>query len=201
MTAMAEHASRASLMSVEEFEALAAFAGRELDTVRLEFINGRVGFKGMTDGDHNEIIRWLQKRCMQAQADLWLYAGGELGLKVEAYRQGRAKPDAVLAPEESFAGQGDWADCTPVLMAVEVTSYDSDTDRRDRKEKPLAYGEAGIPFYLLIDRDQCTVTLHSGPDPDGGYRDTHKVKFGGQLTIPDPVGITLDTEILKNYVR
>ncbi|WP_199548308.1 Uma2 family endonuclease [Streptomyces sp. N35] len=201
MTVMAAHVSRASVISVEEFEKLAVFVEKEIDTVRLEFINGRVGFKGMTDGNHTEIIRWLQKQCMQSSTDPWLYAGGDLGIEVETYRKGRAKPDAVLAPEGSFAGQGDWADAGSVLMAVEVTSYDSDTDRRDRKEKPAAYGEAGIPFYLLIDRDHATVTLYSDPDPEGGYRNARTVRFGDKLTLPDPVGITLDTEILKNYVR
>lgn len=198
MTVMAE---RASLMSVEEFEKLAALVEREHDTVRLEFINGRIGFKGMTDGNHTEIIRWLQKRCMQVSTDPWLYAGGDLGIAVEAYRKGRAKPDAVLAREGSFTGQGDWADCEGVLMTVEVTSYDADTHRRDRVEKPAAYGEAGIPFYLLIDRDNCTVTLHSSPAEDGGYRNKQEVAFGQELTIPAPVGVTLDTGELKDYVR
>ncbi|MER8068787.1 Uma2 family endonuclease [Streptomyces sp. NPDC094034] len=197
MTVMAEHVVQ---MSVEEFEEIAKLIERQSDTVRLEFINGRIGFKGVTDGDHSEIIRWLQKRCMQVRPDLWLYAGGELGLLVEAYRKGRAKPDAVLAPEGNFAGQGDWADPARVLMTVEVTSYDSDTDKRDRKEKPLAYAVAGIPLYLLIDRDDCTVTVHSRPAPEG-YRCRQVANFGETVTLPDPVGIELDTEILKHYVR
>lgn len=87
-------------------------------------------------------------------------------------------------------------------MVVEVTSYDSDTDRRDRHEKPAAYGQAGIPVYLLIDRDACTVTVHSRPDRRvGGYRDIRLTDFGETAVLPDPVGIELDTEILKNYVR
>ena len=87
-------------------------------------------------------------------------------------------------------------------MAVEVTSYDSDTDRRDRHEKPAAYGQSGIPLYLLIDRDSCTLTVHSSPDRKvGGYRDIHTAKFGEKVALPDPIGIELDTEILKNYVR
>ncbi|MGW7050605.1 Uma2 family endonuclease [Streptomyces sp. NPDC054887] len=197
MTVMAE---RTVQMSVEEFEKIAALVERESDSVRFEFIDGRIGVKGMTDGDHSEIIRWLQKRCMQVRADLWLYAGGELGLRVDTYRKGRAKPDGVLAPDEAFAGQGDWADPEGVLMTVEVTSYDSDTDRRDRKEKPAAYAATGIPCYLLIDRDDGTVTVHSDPAADG-YRTATTVRFGASLALPDPVGIVLDTEELKKYVR
>ncbi|MFE0509953.1 hypothetical protein [Streptomyces sp. NPDC058964] len=37
-----------------------------------------------------------------------------------------------------FAGHGEWADPKGVLLVVEVTSHDSDTDRRDRQEKPVA---------------------------------------------------------------
>lgn len=88
------------------------------------------------------------------------------------------------------------------VMTWLVTSYDSDTDRRDRHEKPAAYGQSGIPLYLLIDRGSCTVTVHSSPDRRvGGYRDIRTAKFGEKVAFPDPIGIELDTEILKNYVR
>ncbi|MEV7136653.1 Uma2 family endonuclease [Streptomyces tauricus] len=194
MTVMAE---RTSQMTVEEFETIAAAAP---ETVTLEFIDGRIGVKKVTDGDHDTIVSWLTKRCIQARPDLDVYHGR--GLRVASYRQGRARPDAALTPEAHFAAYGEWADPEGVLMVVEVTSYDSDTDRRDRHEKPAAYGQAGIPLYLLIDRDSCTVTVHSAPDRTvGGYRTMHTAKFGETVSVPDPVGIELDTEILKNYVR
>jgi hypothetical protein len=79
---------------------------------------------------------------MQQRPDLWLYP--KQRLKAETYRQGYVKPDGVLAPEGSFAGQGEWADAGQVLMAVEVTSYDSDTHRSDRCDKPRAYAQRHI---------------------------------------------------------
>jgi hypothetical protein len=112
-------------------------------------------------------------------------------------RYGRARvavaPDG---PEEHFAGHGEWADPSGVLLVLEVTSYDSDTDQRDRQEKPVAYGAAGILFYLLIDRDACTVKLYSDPDQEVGYRACRKVPFGDRLLLPEPLGIELDTEKL-----
>ncbi|WP_374225313.1 Uma2 family endonuclease [Streptomyces sp. AC602_WCS936] len=105
-------------------------------------------------------------------------------------------------PEAHFAGHGAWADLAGALMVVEVSSYDPDVDRRNRHEKPAAYGEAEIPLYLLIDRDTRTLTVHSSPDRAlGGYRNARVTKFGETLALPDPVGIELDTEILKSYVR
>jgi Uma2 family endonuclease len=199
MTVMAEHALQSPQMSVGEFERIAAFAAKETDdAVRLEFINGRIGVKKVADGDHDTIVVWLSKRCMQVRPDLDLYQGR--GLRVEKYREGRARPDAVLVPEEHFAGHGEWADPSGVLLVLEVTSYDSDTDRRDRHEKPVAYGAAGIPFYLLIDRDACTAKLYSDPVPELGYGNCRTVPFGDTLVLPEPLGIELDTEKLKQYV-
>ncbi|TDU77506.1 putative restriction endonuclease [Streptomyces sp. KS 21] len=89
-------------------------------------------------------------------------------------------------------------DPTGALMVVEVTSHDADADRRDRSEKRDGYAAAGIPVYLLIDRQSCAVTVHS--DPSGGsYRESPSFPYGATVKLPDPVGITLDTEALKDY--
>ncbi|MFF9241646.1 Uma2 family endonuclease [Streptomyces sp. NPDC014801] len=195
MTVMAERAS--SQLSVDMFERIAEFAEREDETVRFEFIDGRIGLKKVTNGNHGAIIMWLIRQCMRARPELDL--NPLQGLKVEAYRRGRARPDGVLAPVDHFVGQGDWAEPDGVLMVVEVTSYDSDTHSRDRVEKPKAYAEAGIPVHLLIDRDHRSLVVHSNPDPAVGYRDVHTAKLGERLALPDPVAVVLDTEELRQY--
>ncbi|MGW0189692.1 Uma2 family endonuclease [Streptomyces sp. NPDC003362] len=179
-------------MSVEEFEELERHAP---ETVRLEFIGGRVQVKPVTDGNHDHIIAWLQRLCMQHRPELWLYA--DRGMKVESYRKGRARPDGVLAPFGFPKGHGDWSGTEGVLMAVEVTSYDSDTHRRDRVEKPDAYAAAGIPVCLLIDRDDHAVVVFDQPE-DGRYRHEEKIPFGATVKLPDPVSLTLDTDPLKD---
>ncbi|WP_405616188.1 MULTISPECIES: Uma2 family endonuclease [unclassified Streptomyces] len=82
-----------SQMSVEEFEQV---AHRTPETVKLEFINGKLEVKPVPDGDHGTIIVWLMRQCMRQLPELDVY--GEQGLKIESYRQGRARPDAVLVP-------------------------------------------------------------------------------------------------------
>ncbi|MFJ8826137.1 Uma2 family endonuclease [Streptomyces sp. NPDC102467] len=192
--------SETSPMSVEEFEKIAAFSAEETEAARLEFINERIGIKGARDGNHSELVMWLIRRCMQARPEFGLTP--TLGLKVEAYRRGRAEPDGMLAPVDHFVGRGHWADAEGVLMTVEITSYDSDTHARDRVEKPAAYAEADIPVYLLVDRDAGAIVVHSNPDPEHShYRDTHTALFGERVRLPGPVGIELDTEQLKRYVR
>ncbi len=152
----------------------------------------------MPDGDHGEIIMWVLERCLAQRPDLRLYP--EQGLQVANYRNGRAKPDGSLAPRRNFAGQGEWADPSGVLMVVEVTSYDTDANRRDRVEKPQAYAETGIPVYLLVDRDAGSVTVHSEPD-NGRYESVVTLAFGHVAELPGPVNVTLETEELKEFIR
>ncbi|MFP8961238.1 Uma2 family endonuclease [Streptomyces nanhaiensis] len=179
-------------MSVEEFEQLEAAAPQ---TVKLEFVRGELRVKPVPDGDHGEIIRWLLKRCMVQRPELYLYP--EQGLVVERYGSGRARPDGVLAPEMYFAGRGEWSDPAGVLMVVEVTST---RPGRDRTEKPDGYAAAGIPVYLLVDRERHELVVHSNPEK-GRYRDVHTTAgLGEELRLPDPVGIVLETGELKELM-
>lgn len=180
---------------VEDFEELARKAP---EAVTLEFINGKLEVKPVPDGDHGEIVMWLLRRCMQQRPELALYP--EQGLKTEKYRKGRARPDGSLAPVGHFAGQGEWAEPDGVLMAVEVTSHDPDTDLRDRVEKRDGYAAAEIPVYLLIDRDACTISVYSEPE-NGKYRGRMSYPYGEVVGLPAPVGITLETEKLKDYTH
>ncbi|GLV99612.1 Uma2 family endonuclease [Streptomyces lavendulae] len=185
-------------MLTEDFEAVARIAARERVGTRLEFIDGVIRSKAMPDGDHQMIIQWLTRICMQYRPELWLHPGQ--GIKAQEYRAGRAIPDAAVAPSKAFVGQGDWVDPDPILMAVEVTSWDSDTRRRDHVEKPRAYAETRIPVYLLIDRAKCEVSVYSQPNGQR-YESVHVVAYGKDVELPDPVGITLQTEVLKDWVR
>ncbi|MBW1603814.1 Uma2 family endonuclease [Streptomyces sp. JJ66] len=184
-------------MLPEQFEEFARRAAHPVEGLRLEFLGGKPRVKAGPDGDHGRALQWLTRVCMQARPELWLH---DQGLKVQAYRAGRARPDGALADSEAFVGAGEWAEPEPVLMAVEVTSYDADTDRRDRADKPRAYAESGIPVYLLIDRASCEVTVYARPD-GVRYEHAHTVPFGRKVELPSPVGITLETEPLKNWVR
>ncbi|MFI7138526.1 Uma2 family endonuclease [Streptomyces massasporeus] len=180
-------------LSVEDFEELER---RAPETVRLEYINGKLEVKAMPDGNHRSIFMWLLRQCMQHRPDLDLVP--ESGVKAEAYRKGRARTDGTLVPVDHFRGDGEWSDPDGSLMAVEITSRDRDTNQRDRIDKPLGYAEAGIPVYLLIDRDNQTLTVFS--EPEGGrYQQISPHPWGAAVELPAPVNITLDTEKLKDY--
>ncbi|MEU6282261.1 hypothetical protein [Streptomyces sp. NPDC047028] len=55
-----------------------------------------------------------------------------------------------------------------------------------------------MPVHLLVDRDDQTVTVFSEPK-DGQYRQSPRHPWGATVELSPPVGITLDTEKLKDY--
>ncbi|WP_234341672.1 Uma2 family endonuclease [Streptomyces sp. NRRL S-646] len=180
-------------LSVEDFEEL---EHRSPETVRLEYINGKLEVKAMPDGKHRSIYMWLVRQFLLHRPDLDLVP--ESGVKAEAYRKGRARTDAALAPVDHFVEHGEWSETDGILMALEITSHDRDTDQRDRIDKPIGYAEADIPIYLLIDRENNTITVFSEPK-DGRYQQSPSYAWGATVEIPSPVNITLDTEKLKDY--
>lgn len=76
-----------------------------------------------------------------------------------------------------------------VAMVVEVTSTKAD---RDRIAKRHCYALAGIPLYLLVDREEGTATLFSDPKARD-HAEAHIVHFGKPLPLPAPFGFDLDT--------
>ncbi len=175
------------MLSTEEFEELARAAP---ETVWLEFIDGELEVKPALDGDQGTIVMWLLEQCMQQRAELRLYP--QQGLQTERHRSGRARPDGSLAPEDHFAGQGEWADPEGVLMTVGVAS-------RDCKKRD-GYAAVDIPVHLLVDRDEEMVTVYSEPR-NGKYLSRKSHPYGETVTLPDPVGVTLATEKLKDYTH
>ncbi|MDX3385089.1 Uma2 family endonuclease [Streptomyces niveiscabiei] len=181
-------------LSVEDFEELAR---KSPEGVRLELIDGKLKVKPLPDQRHRAIVLWLLQLFLKMRPDLLLYP--EQGLRVDAYRKGHAYADAALAPHDHFiAYDGDWADPDGVLLVVEVTSHDRDTHQRDRVDKVRGYAAAGIPVYLLIDRDDNTLVVYSNPE-SGLYRHSLSYPWGTTVPLPPPVGVTLDTDRLKDY--
>ncbi|WP_216902745.1 Uma2 family endonuclease [Nocardia alni] len=178
---------------MEDFEKLALFAKHEEMPIWPEFLFGRLGFKVPSYGIHAEILRWLTQQLLSARSDLRLCNGTDI--EVEKGGTGRAHADGVLALDGALAGYGNWVGPAVALMVVEITSNDADTDQRIRAEKVTAYAEAGIPVYLLIDRDDRDHVVHYAVE-DEMYTRTIRRKFGRPLELPDPVGLTLQTEEL-----
>lgn len=162
----------------------------------LEFVAGRLAAKPPRDGDHSEIVAGLTQHMVRCLPHHWLYDGR--GLRAGASLDDRLRPDGVLAPRRHFTGHGEWSDPVGVLMTVEVTSRDAGANTLNRVEKRDGYAAAGIPVYLLIDRDESLVIAFSTPC-NGVYRHAVPTAFGVDVELPGPVGIALPTGRLTGF--
>ncbi|GAA2806305.1 Uma2 family endonuclease [Kitasatospora paracochleata] len=187
MTA-ATHDWTASWRSPEE-ELLDAFLA--LDTpegFKAELIEGEIVVTPPPDGDHETAIGRIVKQVFrQCPADLD-FAPGK-GLIVP---DGRYIPDGTFTVADAMLGKESWSSPDGVVMVMEVTSS---RPGKDREAKRRGYAEAGIPLYLLVDRQRDEIVLYSHPRV-GDYAATNAVPVGDPLPLPEPFDFELSTDRL-----
>ncbi|MFF6870348.1 MULTISPECIES: Uma2 family endonuclease [unclassified Streptomyces] len=170
----------------ETFELFSALAPKGW---RVELIEEEIHVVPPANGEHEEIVSEVNGQVRDHDKGVGRYTGIGLGLPGTA-DTARVIPDLVIAPKGSFADQQEWHAPDPVLLVAEVTS--SSTASRDRVQKIRAYARAGIPLYLLIDREAGEAVVCSGPAGDDyDHKSVHKL--GTPVPIPAPLGFTLDT--------
>lgn len=180
-------------MPLDDFEDLAREAP---ETVWLEFIRGKVEVKPPSDGNHSEILVSLLRQFASDDRtwDLYPYAG----ICTETGQQGRYLPDAMFVRRALRLGGRTWAHPHTATAVVEIISRATGKDHRDHDAKRDGYASAAIPAYLLIDRDNNTLTVFSEPK-DGRYQQAFTHPWGSTVEIPGLVGITLSTKKLMDY--
>ncbi|MFB7867244.1 MULTISPECIES: Uma2 family endonuclease [unclassified Streptomyces] len=171
-------------VSVEQtFELFSAVAPRGW---RVELTEGEITVVPPANGEHEEIVSELSGQVRDHDRGLGRYTG--IGLRLPD--GSKVIPDLVVAPKGSYSDQQEWHAPAAVLLVAEVTS--ASTAGRDRVQKIRGYARAGIPLYLLIDRDADVAVLCHGPSGDAyDHKVTHKL--GTAVPLPAPFGFDLDT--------
>ncbi|MGW1198230.1 Uma2 family endonuclease [Streptomyces sp. NPDC002536] len=191
MTAMAIEQPRTQGEALEDY-----FLVLETETpegFRAELIEGEIVVSPAPDGDHEDAIELIVAQ-MYDHSRTRMQCSGNKGLKLPRgglCSKNYAIPDATFAPRERrlFRGAPPWMPPDGVTLVAEVTSTNPD---RDRAAKRHCYARASIPFYLLVDRKESTVTLFSEPRKDD-YTEIHTVAFGTSLPLPAPFAFDLAT--------
>ncbi|WFB08639.1 Uma2 family endonuclease [Streptomyces sp. LX-29] len=160
---------------------------------RAELIEGEIVVTPPPDGDHEDYLDTVTWQVSHKAATRMSHSGNK-GLIVPSAGSPSANhviPDATFAPRELrlFRGAPSWMECDGIAMVVEVTSSRAEADRVGKRK---GYARAGIPLYLLIDRDESMVTLFSQPE-GRDYTDAHSTAFGKPLPLPAPFDFELDT--------
>ncbi|WP_223885850.1 Uma2 family endonuclease [Nocardia colli] len=174
-------------VTLAEFEVLERASSEEVD---VELINGSIYVVPVPDGDHVEFTSIVGDQIRDHCPEWRLFS--EVGVRIPAYRESRARVDGAIAPRGYFRDQPSWSDPAGILMIVEITSGRERDAGVDRVEKRDAYAQADLPAYLLIDRHRADMTVYWEP-ADGEYRHTATVKFGAALRLPKPFEFDLDT--------
>ncbi|MFE4515080.1 Uma2 family endonuclease [Kitasatospora sp. NPDC056783] len=161
---------------------------------RAELIEGEITVAPPPDGDHEDHINHLLKQVIRRSETDMSVSGGK-GLRLVSgglCPKNHVIPDATFAPEELrlFRGAPSWMEPDGVAMVAEVTSAKPDQDRIAKRH---CYARAGIPLYLLIDREKSQVSLFARPHREE-YTEVHLAAFGEPLALPAPFGFELDTK-------
>ncbi|WP_415925315.1 Uma2 family endonuclease [Streptomyces sp. ME19-01-6] len=176
-----------TVSSVEDaFVALSAAAP---EGWRVELIEGKIHVVPPANGEHEEIVSEVTGQVRDHRKDLGRYTG--IGLLVPGGSPtGKVVPDLVIAPKGSFSDALEYHDPSPTLLVGEVTS--GSTAENDRGPKLRGYAQAGIPCYLLIDRERGHVVVHTEPAGQRYARRT-EVELGKTVALPYPFEFELDT--------
>ena len=165
-----------------------------LDSWRAELIEGQISLTPPPVLEHERIITGFTKQLTRHDADdaLTYWSGGN-GLRIGTGNG--VKPDIIVTDDDAFSeasAEYNPAAGEPIHLVVEVTS--PSTRDKDYREKMRTYASAGIPSYLIIDRQDKICRLYHLNDTADTYGPPYaKASFGEALHLPAPLNFALDT--------
>jgi Uma2 family endonuclease len=124
--------------------------GEEYDSLpenpRLELVDGILEFRETPNGRHQDVVDRLKAALVTVCPDgVRIVREQEVRIKHDH----RRNPDLLAIAASAFDLDRSSYPPEDVLLAVEVVSPGSYT--RDRKHKPIEYGEAGIPHFWRVE--------------------------------------------------
>ncbi|MGC0422551.1 Uma2 family endonuclease [Embleya sp. AB8] len=205
MTALAHEQDVTATLDDYTARPTAYIAGlRTPQGVRVEYIEGKYHMNPPANDEHN---RWATRLVVQlflaGLEDVTIGNGFCTEPGEEKHITGAFIPDFVV--QYNPAGESDeayrrnhdgWYPASMVRLACEITSPSN--AMVDRGPKYRTYARAGIPVYLLVDREKGVVVVYSEPidrGKDSVYQVAHQVTLGQKLDLPDGLP-TLDTSAL-----
>ncbi len=165
--------------------------------IRPEYIEGTVIVPPQPDDNHGDVIGEFYYQLRAAGVSLVGMGAGytldaaspaERPLVIPDFYVRRRRPTEL---DEAFrkTNKG-WYPISMLALVGEVTSTNRETDIGP---KYRTYAAAAVPVYVVVDRREGTVHVHSDPDPGNRRYQVHlSVPLGGKVPLPAPYPV-LDT--------
>jgi Uma2 family endonuclease len=188
---------------------LAGYLHLPKDGTRVEVIGGEIVVSPGHSVDHNGMVRDIDRGLFAAElTDPTVVRRSVQTIDLNMFEIGDGYiPDLIVMDAEVLAEARETKakHLLPyqVDLVVEVTSRSNAVSDRKPDQKRKAgtkwsgYAHAGIPYYLLVDRDPkvCGTTLYANPDMRAGtYAELQARGFGETIRLPHPFGFEISTE-------
>ena len=179
------------------------------DGTRVEVIGGEIVVSPGPDFAHNDMVQDIQRGLFAAETAEPSFRWRSIhtmDLDLSAIQDGYI-PDLALLDRDiaRHARRARAKHVTPeqLQLVLEITSpSNAGNDRRPSARrlsgtKWNGYARAGIPYYLLVDRDPraAQTKLYSNPDQASGiYMHELIWEFGQAIRLPEPFGFEIPTD-------
>jgi Uma2 family endonuclease len=184
------------MTQVDPIDLLSVFEEASPMPIRPEYVEGTVIVPPQPDDNHNDGAFELIYQFRAAGFRLVGFGNGYRAAHKDGSTMSLLVPDFYVRRrkaselDESYrkAHKG-WYPVDMIALVGEVTSTNHETDTGP---KLRTYAAAGIPVYVLIDRNTKTAHCYTDPilpgdDPTEAFYDSEvKVALGGQLRLPEP---------------
>ena len=154
---------------------------------RVELIDGEVRTMNPIGPPHAWIVNRLMRSLITRLADT-AYVSSQNPIRLGRHTE--PQPDVVVARQRGSAYLEQHPEARDVLLVIEVA--DSSL-LYDRIEKAPRYGRAGIPETWIVDIGAKTVTVCTGPGPEG-YGTERIVSGGETVTATAVAGLRLPVD-------
>ncbi|MEV5896968.1 Uma2 family endonuclease [Nonomuraea fuscirosea] len=163
-----------------------------LPEYRVETARGRIVVNESGTWQHNTLVFQMVCRLIGAAVErgweIWPNITVYLGRNADRY-----VPDLAVVPHRPrmWREHAVYGDATVLLVDI-VTAG---SVYEDYHVKPGEYARAGVPLYLLVDPQECTVKLFGRPE--GGKYGTEMLVAGAEpLILPAPWELAVETREL-----
>lgn len=181
----------------DEPESLLEAANRLMDRLpgyRVEIIDGMITVAPLRDGLHANALTTIMVPLLAAGLD----DGGTevlraVGLWLPSGPEDYVIPDLVIVDADLDEHMIEHNCYDPACFRL-VTEVTSGNHRTDLRHKVIAYAQARIPVYVIVDRKHGRVHVLTEPLP-GGY-DRHEVYAPGQQApLPASIGAEVSLDV------